>query len=244
VPRGRGPTRNHELLNLYTLTVFLGAALLFLVQPMVARMVLPSLGGAPAVWNTTQVFFQAALLLGYAYAHLSIRRLTARSQVALHAALLLAPVVVLPLAMPSGWTPPTAASPVSWLLALLTVAVGLPFFVLAASGPLLQHWFAGSGHRAARDPYFLFAASNLGSMLGLLGYPALVEPTLGLGHQSRYWTAATPPGPPSPRSAGPGAGATGRGTPAPPSPPFGRRPIPCPGGVACDGCSSPSRRPA
>jgi len=175
------------MLILYALTLFLSAALLFIVQPMFARLVLPLLGGSPAVWNTTQVFFQAALLAGYAYAYATTRWLTPRRQILLHGFLLLTPLLTLPIAIPKGWMPPTASNPMPWLLVLLAVSVGLPFFVVSTSGPLLQQWFTRTGHRAAVDPYFLYAASNLGSLLALLSYPAVIEPTLRLADQSRGW---------------------------------------------------------
>ncbi|KAB8146077.1 hypothetical protein F8S13_01255 [Chloroflexia bacterium SDU3-3] len=175
------------MLMLYAATMFLGATLLFMVQPMFARMVLPLLGGSPAVWNTAMLFYQVALLAGYGYAHLITRRLAARSQVLLHGALLLLPLVVLPLAVPAGWQPPTDTSPVWWLLGLLAVAVGLPFFVVSTTSPLLQAWFARTSHPLAADPYPLYAASNVGSMLALLAYPTLIEPALRLGDQSRIW---------------------------------------------------------
>ena len=177
------------MVALYTATIFVSALLLFSVQPMFARMVLPLLGGSPAVWNTAMVFYQAALLAGYAYAHFSPRWLGVRKHAALHAALMLAPLLVLPLAVPAGWTPPTTTNPLPWLLALLFVAVGLPFFVVSAMSPLLQEWFAATGHRHARDPYFLYAASNAGSLLALVSYPALVEPSLKLEQQSHLWSA-------------------------------------------------------
>jgi SAM-dependent methyltransferase len=177
------------LLALFATTMFVSATLLFVVQPMFARMVLPLLGGSPAVWNTNVVFYQVVLLAGYAYAHLSAARLNRRRQAALHLALLLVPLLALPIAVPAGWSPPTDANPVPWLLALLLVAVGGPFFVVASTSPLLQYWFAGTRHRAAADPYFLYAASNAGSMLALLGYPLLVEPRLRLGAQSWLWSA-------------------------------------------------------
>jgi spermidine synthase len=175
------------MLSLYTVTIFVSAGLLFLVQPMFARMVLPLLGGAPAVWNTAMVFFQATLLAGYAYAHWTTARLGVRRQAALHLGLLLLPLAILPIAVPTGWSPPAQTSPIPWLLALLAVSVGLPFFVVSTSAPILQAWFAGTGHRHARDPYFLYAASNLGSMLALLGYPVVVERALSLHGQSRAW---------------------------------------------------------
>jgi hypothetical protein len=174
---------------LYAAAVFVSATLLFVVQPMFARMVLPLLGGSPAVWNTTVVFYQVALLAGYAYAHLTTIWLERRRQAALHAVLLLVPFLALPLAVPPGWSPPTADNPIPWLLALLLVAVGAPFFVVSTSSPLLQSWFAGTNHRAAANPYVLYAASNAGSMSALISYPLLVEPYLRLQQQSWLWTA-------------------------------------------------------
>ncbi|HLE42832.1 MAG TPA: fused MFS/spermidine synthase [Methylomirabilota bacterium] len=177
------------MLVTYAVTIFLSATLLFLVQPMFARMVLPLLGGAPAVWNTAMVFYQAALLAGYAYAHAATAWLGLRRQIALHVVVLLLPLLVLPIGVPRGSAPPSQDNPIPWLLAMLAVTVGPPFFVVSTSAPLLQRWFAATGHRAAADPYFLYAASNLGSMLVLLAYPSLVEPYLRLGQQSRVWAA-------------------------------------------------------
>lgn len=177
------------MLILYTLTLFLSASLLFVVQPMFTRLVVPLLGGSPGVWNAGQAFFQIALLCGYAYAHISSKRLKSRWQIALHLALGLSPLLllILPIHIPIGWTPPTDTNPLPWLLGLLTVAVGLPFFVLAATTPLLQHWFSRSGHPSAADPYFLYAASNAGSLLALLSYPTLIEPNLRLTEQNWAW---------------------------------------------------------
>lgn len=177
------------MLILYTLTLFLSASLLFVVQPMFTRLVVPLLGGSPGVWNAGQAFFQIALLCGYAYAHISSQRLKSRWQIGLHLALGLTPLLlfILPIHIPAGWVPPTNSTPLPWLLGLLTVAVGLPFFVLAATTPLLQQWFTRSGHPAAADPYFLYAASNAGSLLALLSYPTLIEPNLRLTQQSWGW---------------------------------------------------------
>jgi hypothetical protein len=175
------------LLVIYTVTMFLSALLLFMVQPMFAKMVLPLLGGSPAVWNTAMVFYQAMLLGGYIYAHVATKWLGARRQAAFHLLVLLLPLLALPIGIPTGWLPPTQTNPAPWLLALLFVAVGLPFFVVSASSPMLQTWFASTKHRAAADPYFLYAASNIGSMLALLLYPTLIEPTLGLRFQSWIW---------------------------------------------------------
>jgi SAM-dependent methyltransferase len=182
------------VLLLYTATIFLGAGLLFVVQPMVGKMVLPLLGGTPAVWSTCMVFFQAALLLGYAYAHASTAWLGVRRQAILHLIVLALPLAVLPLGVDQRLLHSGTGHPVLGVLVLLSAAVGLPFVVVSASAPLLQKWFASTGHPSARDPYFLYAASNLGSMLALLGYPFLIEPRLPLrtadwGSQTRLWSA-------------------------------------------------------
>lgn len=174
-------------LPLFTITAFLSAFLLFSVQPMFAKMVLPMLGGTPAVWNTCLVFFQVALLGGYGYAHVTTARFGVQRQAALHVALLVLTLFALPIGLPRGWRPPNEANPIPWLLGLLLVTVGLPFFVVSTSAPLLQKWFANTGHPAARDPYFLYAASNLGSLLALLSYPVVVEPKLRLVDQSLAW---------------------------------------------------------
>src|SRR4051812_20309 len=157
---------------LFSLALFVGAALLFALEPMVGKFLLPPLGSTPAVWNTTVLFFQATLLLGYVYSHLVRRR-------AVHFIVLALGVVSLPIAVGSNLTP--SSHPVLWLLGLLAVTAGLPFFALAANGPMLQRWFGGS------DPYFLFAASNAGSFVGLLAYPLVVEPNLGLKRQGGGW---------------------------------------------------------
>ena len=175
------------MLILFGATIFAAASLLFLVQPMFARMALPLLGGAPAVWNTAMVFYQAVLLAGYAYAHVTTRWLGARRQAGLHLLILLVPLLALPIALPAGWIPPGDTNPIPWLLALLAAAVGLPFFAVSATSPVLQAWFATTGHPAARDPYVLYAASNVGSLLALLAYPVLVERFVHLDSQSRLW---------------------------------------------------------
>jgi hypothetical protein len=176
------------LLLVFTFSMFVSAILLFLVEPMLAKMALPLLGGTPAVWNTCLVFFQAVLLAGYLYGYAALRWLGRRTQIALHIALALTILVVLPPRIPAGWEPPAASNPVLAILAMLSVAVGLPFFLLSSSTPILQRWFAQSGHRSAKDPYFLYAASNAGSLVGLLGYPFLLEPWMRLGAQSYLWS--------------------------------------------------------
>jgi hypothetical protein len=182
-----GPTLPSRMVALYAFTIFTSSALLFLVQPMFARMVLPLLGGSPAVWNTAMVFYQTILLAGYAYAHISTTRLGVRRQAGWQIPLLFAPLLVLPLVVPGGWTPPTETNPIPWLLALMTVAVGLPLFAVSTMSPLIQKWFAATGHHRSADPYFLYAASNAGSMLGLLCYPLWLEPRFRLEQQSRFW---------------------------------------------------------
>ncbi len=175
-------------LPVFAATIFLGAFLLFSVQPMIAKMVLPLLGGSPSVWNTAMVFFQAALLAGYAYAHFGVRWLGLRRQSLLHLGVLALAFLVWPVALPDGWVPPAERFPVLWVLALLSVTVGLPFFAVSATAPVLQKWFARSGHSHAADPYFLYSTSNLGSVLALLSYPFVMEPLLRLQQQSWAWS--------------------------------------------------------
>ena len=174
---------------LFTLTAFLAAFLLFSIQPLVARLLLPPLGGSPMVWNTAMVFFQAALLGGYLYAHWMGTRLTVKPRAALlaHGALLLLPFAFLPIAVPADLVAPTSAQPIGWLLGVLTLCAGVPFLLVATCSPFLQRLFALSSHKDARDPYFLYAASNVGSFSALLAYPILLEPELALGLQSRLW---------------------------------------------------------
>lgn len=171
----------------FAATLFVSAALLFVVQPMFAKMVLPLLGGAPAVWNTCLVFYQAALLAGYVYAHLSLQWLGPRKQAILHLTLLCLPWVVLPIHVARDWTPPPDAFPVPWLWMLLAVSLGLPLVAVSASAPMLQAWFTQTRSESAKDPYFLYAASNLGSLLALLGYPLLIESNLTLAGQAWWW---------------------------------------------------------
>jgi SAM-dependent methyltransferase len=175
------------LLAFFGLTLFVSATLLFFVQPMIGKMILPRLGGTPAVWNTCMVFFQAMLLVGYAYTHTLSTTQSRRRQLLVQAVLLFLPVAVLPFALGER-TPPAEENPIFWLFWLLLGVVGLPFFVVATTAPLLQKWFATTGHSAARDPYFLYGASNLGSMIGLLMYPALIEWLWDVPTQAIVWT--------------------------------------------------------
>ncbi len=181
--------RATALAPVFALALFTSAALLFWVQPLVAKMLLPLLGGAPSVWNTCMVFFQSLLLAGYAYALLISQRLSLRNQAIVHALLLLAAGLVLPFALSDRVLAslPTQSSPILWLLTTLVVTVGPPFLLLSATAPLLQRWFSHSTHKAARDPYFLYAVSNAGSMLALLGFPFLLEPAFAIRTQSLVW---------------------------------------------------------
>jgi hypothetical protein len=180
--------QDRNLVVVFSLAIFLNAALLFSVQPLFTKMVLPLLGGTPAVWNTCLLFFQSVLLAGYLYAHLTSRWLSIRTQAILHLVLLGTALLVLPIAIPAAWTqPPDSALPIGWLLGLLAVSLGLPFFALSAGAPMLQRWFAGSRHPLAHNPYFLYAASNLGSFALLLAYPFVIEPRMALPQQTRTW---------------------------------------------------------
>jgi hypothetical protein len=180
------------LSTLFAITLFLSAFLLFWVQPLVGKMVLPLLGGTPAVWNTCMLFFQGMLLAGYAYVLASTRWLSTRAQMLLHAALLAAAVLSFPIAISESAASgvPEGGSPIGWLLKTLLLVTGLPFFALSASAPLLQKWFSRTNSASASDPYFLYAASNAGSLVALLGFPVLLEPNLALREQSRVWALA------------------------------------------------------
>ena len=172
---------------LYASAIFLGAFLLFLVQPIIAKQILPWVGGSAAVWATCMVFFQLALLAGYAYADFTTRHLTPRRQVALHVALLVISLLVLPITPDVSWKPGGEENP-SWrILGLLTFTIGLPYFILSTTSPLLQSWFARRFHHAI--PYRLFALSNLASLLALLAYPVLIEPWVTTVIQSWAWSA-------------------------------------------------------
>src|SRR3989440_4201643 len=179
---------NNLLLPAFSAAIFISAALLFAVEPMFTKMVLPRLGGAAAVWSVAMVFFQATLFGGYAYAHLLTRFASTRSSVIIHLAVLLIACFALPIHLANGWGQPPSRGEAFWLLGLFAASIGLPFFALAANGPLMQAWFMRTDHPSARDPYFLFAASNVGSFLALIAYPIAVEPFLRLGEQTWLWT--------------------------------------------------------
>jgi len=180
--------RTRPLLLTFIAAVVLSASLLFLVQPMFTKLVLPRFGGAPSVWSVAIVFFQTALLAGYAYAHWLTRYAPGRPSVAIHLVVMGAAMFMLPLSIATGWERPPAGTEALWLVGLLAVSIGLPFFALAANSPLLQAWFARTDHPAAQDPYFLYAASNVGSFLALVAYPTVIEPFVRLDDQSRAWS--------------------------------------------------------
>ncbi len=191
---GEGPatavandTAHPVALAAFTATTFLSAMLLFSVQPLFAKMVLPILGGAPSVWAVALLFFQTALLAGYSYAHLVIARLPLRQTGLVHLAVTALALAFLPIALPDSWGEPPS-DPYLWQLGLFATAIGLPFIAVSANAPLLQAWFAHSGHRQARDPYFLYAASNAGSLIALLSFPFVLEPVFGLTELALLWT--------------------------------------------------------
>src|SRR6266478_1919022 len=168
-------------------TVFLGAFLLFLIEPLFAKLILPRFGGAAAVWAACLAFFQCALLLGYLYADLTSRGLTAARQSQLHIALLLLSLLFLPIAPRFSESHRAGSDPASAILALLSVSIGLPFVLLSATSPLAQIWYARAS--AQREPYHLFALSNLASLLALLSYPLLIEPHMAAHRQAALWSA-------------------------------------------------------
>ena len=181
-------SRNRLVLTVYTSAIFVSALLLFSVQPLFTKMVLPRLGGSPAVWSVAMVFFQSLLLGGYAYAHYLMQIRNRVIPVAVHLGLLVVAFLTLPLSIASGWGEPPTSGYAFWLLGLFAVSIGLPFFALAANNPLLQAWFVRTGHPGGPDPYFLYASSNIGSFLALLSYPVLLEPMLTLRTQNLIWT--------------------------------------------------------
>jgi SAM-dependent methyltransferase len=176
------------LMPLYALTIFVSAFLLFLVQPVMAKQILPWFGGSAAVWTTCLVFFQTTLLLGYAYADLIVRRLSPRSQVIVHTTLLIVSCAALPIIPGTQWKPLGMENPSLLILGLLAMTIGLPYLLLSTTSPLVQAWFARSF--PGRSPYRLFALSNLASMLALVGYPFGLEPWVATRLQSYGWSAA------------------------------------------------------
>ena len=181
--------RSLLVLLVYTAAIFVSALLLFSVQPLFTKMVLPRLGGSPAVWSVAMVFFQSLLLAGYAYAHLLMQIKSRAIVVAVHLVLLVAAFATLPLSISTSFGELPGSAYAFWLLGLFAMSIGLPFFALAANNPMLQAWFVRSGHPAGSDPYFLYASSNIGSFIALLSYPLLVEPMALLRSQNLMWTA-------------------------------------------------------
>ena len=184
------PARATAILFAVAVAVFTSACLVFVVQPMATKLILPTLGGSPSVWNAAMVFFQTALLAGYGYAHLLQRIGSMQRQVAVNLGLLLIAALFLPLRISGLLGDPDPSAPTLWMLATLTLSLGAPFAVLSATAPLLQAWYArASAGRAGRsDPYVLYAASNLGSFLALLAYPVLIEPLVSLSAQRWGWS--------------------------------------------------------
>jgi hypothetical protein len=180
-------TRWSRLAVLFASTIFLSAFLLFQVQPLISRFILPWFGGSPAVWTTCLLFFQTVLFAGYAYAHVSEHYLGPKVRTIVHLTLIGAALLTLPITPSDGWKPADSNYPTARILALLAVCVGLPYFVLASTGPLVQAWFSRTF--PGRSPYRLYSLSNFGSLLALLSYPFVVEPALDGHAQSLWWTA-------------------------------------------------------
>lgn len=181
--------QSHGLvLGAFVLTLFTSALLLFGLQPLFAKIVLPKLGGSPMVWSVALVFFQGVLLLGYAYAHVIVTYLSRKVGLFVHLGVLAVAALWLPIAYPAGWLEVPQSGVPLWLMGLFFAGVGFPFFAVSANAPLLQAWFASTGNPHSRDPYFLYGASNVGSFAALLCYPFLLEPLLPLGSQTAIWT--------------------------------------------------------
>lgn len=172
----------------YVFTIFLSASLIFLVQPMFARMALPVLGGTPAVWNVSLVCFQAALLAGYVYAHLLVKLNNVLHETLVHGLVLLAAALVLPFGLTDALGTPDLTAPTFWLVAVFALSIAPPFAAISATAPLIQSWYSRSGRHDAADPYHLYASSNVGSLIGLVTYPVIMEPLLPVADQTFSWT--------------------------------------------------------
>ncbi len=179
--------RPRTALAVFAATLFCSALLMFLIQPMFAKMALPRLGGTAAVWSLALVFFQGVLLLGYAYAHVLVKACSLTTGAAIHGLVMAAAIASLPITISAQWDIPPEQGEALWLIGLYAASVGLPFFAISANAPLLQAWFSRAGHAQSHDPYFLYGASNAGSFAALLAYPLIVEPFLGLVPQTRLW---------------------------------------------------------
>src|SRR5438067_10256880 len=171
----------------FAAAITLSAFLIFLVQPLVAKQILPWFGGSAAVWTTCMVFFQTALLAGYGYADWAPRRLGIRRHARIHAVLALVSLIALPITVSTFWKPEGSTMPILGILGLLTATIGLPYFVLSATSPLVQMWFARE--HPQQDPYRLFALSNTASLLALLCYPFVIEPRMPLHDQAWLWSS-------------------------------------------------------
>lgn len=173
---------------LFAGTLYISATLMFVLQPMFGKTLLPFLGGAPSVWNICMVFYQGMLFLGYLYAHYLSSRMSQYRQIQIHIVVIVTSLIVLPLTLPENTAPPTDGNPTFWLIGVLLTVIGLPLFVVSTTSPLLQKWFSRTGHRTSHDPYYLYATSNAGSMIALLSYPFLIEPNIGLFEQRFFWS--------------------------------------------------------
>lgn len=172
----------------FVAALFCSAFLIFIVQPMFTKLVLPKLGGAPAIWSVGVVVFQGLLLAGYFYAHLLTRYGSMRVSILIHLAVLFIAALTLPISLAQGFGNPPEEGQAFWVMGFYLVSIGAPFFALAGNGPLLQAWFSRSNNSYAEDPYFLYNASNLGSFIALLAYPVLIEPLIPISSQSLLWS--------------------------------------------------------
>ncbi len=182
------PKREFAPILLFASTLFISASLMFVLQPMFGKVLLPLLGGAPSVWNTCMVFYQSILFIGYLYAHILSTLQQHNRQILIHGSVILISFIALPIALSGNASPPSESDPTFWLLGTLAVSIGLPFFVISTTAPLLQKWFSKAGHHTSNDPYYLYAASNAGSLIALLSYPFLLEPNIGLIDQLDLWS--------------------------------------------------------
>ena len=185
-PEATAPRSLTAVVTVYTAAIFLSAALLFAVQPMFTKIVLPRFGGSPSVWAVAMVFFQGILLFGYAYADALTRFAGRRLALPIHLGVMMGGAMFLPLSIAEGWGMPTVGREELFLLGLFMVSIGFPFFALSANGPLLQAWFRARPSGRAK-PYFLYAASNMGSLLALFSYPLVAEPLSNLSSQVELW---------------------------------------------------------
>src|SRR5437870_4108943 len=182
--------RTPQIVLLFAPTIFLSAFFLFCSEPMLGKMMLPLLGGAAAVWITCLLFFQLMLLTGYGYAHALERYAHVRTQIVVHAAMMLVAILFLPIHFSARRDATASSHPTLWLLGVLIRSVGIPFCIVSTTAPLLQNWLSKTRTVSGRDPYFLYAVSNAGSLLALLAYPILIEPRWGVRIQSSYWFVA------------------------------------------------------